>query len=91
MEFGLTNEREVFQAFQTFCRIWGSGGCGNTNPKKKSSSQIRRQNKRNKTLEEHNDLNIQPTSILSDALNARLKQKSKDTEVKKTYCPICDT
>ena len=48
-------------------------------------------NKRNKMLEEKNDLNIQPTSILSDALNARLKQKSKGTEEKKTYCPSCDT
>ena len=26
--FGLTNEAEALFAFQTFCRIWGSGGCG---------------------------------------------------------------
>ena len=31
MEFGLTNESEAFLAFQTFCRIWGSGGCGSLN------------------------------------------------------------
>ena len=27
----LSNESETFQAFQTFCRIWGSGGCGSLN------------------------------------------------------------
>ena len=26
--FELTNEREAFGAFQSFCRLWGSKGCG---------------------------------------------------------------
>ena len=49
---------------------------GNTNSKKKISSQIRRQTRCKKTFEEHNGQNIQKTSILPDSLNARLEQKS---------------
>ena len=34
MEFALTIESEAFQAFQTFCRIWRSWGCGSLNMEK---------------------------------------------------------
>ena len=28
MSFSLTNEAEALLAFKSFCRVWGSGGCG---------------------------------------------------------------